>query len=90
MSFSEVDYQDSEDAGCIDVVVSREGGLSHNLVISIHPMTYRQFADRDLTLPDLPQFKYLPDPAECEIIKILTHYIRYLTYVHTGYLQIYN
>lgn len=69
VGFTEVDYYESESEGCLAVAVFRDGQLSKDVVISIHPMTYLQFAENNLTLPDLKHFQHLPDPAECKIFQ---------------------
>ena len=66
IGFSEVDYQQQEDRGCIFVVVFHEGVLSQDVFLNIHPLTVEQYEERGFVLPPLPRFAHLPDPAECK------------------------
>lgn len=62
--FTDLNYYENEDDGCLQVVVSQVGVLSEDVVVSILPMTYWQFHNNSFTLPRPPPFNHLPPPAE--------------------------
>lgn len=69
IGFTTTNYQENESEGCLKVAIARRGKLNKDIVVGIHPMTYQQYIERGFTLPHLPHFQYLPDPAECKCVQ---------------------
>ena len=66
VGFTEVIFQGRESQPCLRVAIAREGELSQDVEVGIHPLTYQQFLESGFLLPDVPELRELPDPAECE------------------------
>ena len=64
--FGELDYQEVEGDGSFEVVVTKMGSLQSALFLTITPLTFNEFRERGLRLPNEQVFDELNtiDPAE--------------------------
>ena len=49
--------------------------------VKIHPLTYQQFLERGLLLPDTRDFQHLPHPADCQLNLSFYQNVIYIYYV---------